>query len=229
VVPIDDAVVMAHAPSNRHTVTVGLDAEDGATAFVQDGRLMVEGIDIAAVTDLERSFSHDITNTLVAAALAMHLGATVPGIRTALGTHLLPPHRIQFVTTHDGISFYNDSKATVPHAVITAVRSFDSVVLIAGGRNKGLDLGVLQTMADRTRAVVAMGDAAEEIAAAFEGVAPVHRASGMDEAVGVARSLAQVGDAVLLSPGCTSFDAYANYGARGDDFIRAVRELVEVA
>ena len=64
---------------------------------------------------------------------------------------------------------------------------------------------------------------------AFEGAAPVHRVSGMDEAVRVARSLAQVGDAVVLSPGCTSFDAYANYGARGDDFIRAVRELVEVS
>ena len=229
VVPIDDAVVSRHAPTDRHTIRVGLDADGGATAFVRDQRLLVEGVDIADVAELERSFPHDITNTLVAAALAMHLGATVAGIRTALATHRLPPHRIQFVGTHDGISFYNDSKATVPHAVITAVRSFGSVVLIAGGRNKGLDLGPLRDVADRTRAVVAMGDATEEIVKAFEGAVPVHRVSGMDEAVRVARSLAEVGDAVVLSPGCTSFDAYANYGARGDDFIRAVRELVEVS
>lgn len=229
VVPVDDPVVLTYAPIDRHTVTVGLVDDHGATAFVEDGRLVLEGVDIAGIEDLERSFPHDITNTLVAAALAMHLGATIQGIRTALATHRLPPHRIQFVGMKDGISFYNDSKATVPHAVITAVRSFDSVVLIAGGRNKGLDLGALRAVSDRTRAVIAMGDAAAEVAEAFAGAVPVHRVSGMDEAVRVARSLAEVGDAVVLSPGCTSFDAYANYGARGDDFIRAVQELVEVS
>lgn len=228
VAPHDDPVVLRHVPDDRAVVIVGLDA-DGADAYRQDDRLIVSGVEIATVDQLERAFPHDITNTLTAAALALRLGATVHGIHAALATHRLPPHRIQHVATHGGISYYNDSKATVPHAVITAVRSFDSVVLLAGGRNKGLDLGDLGSIADRTRAVVAMGDAADEVAAAFDGAVPVLRAHGMDEALRVAQSVAQIGDAVLLSPGCTSFDAYANYGERGDDFIRAVHELVETS
>lgn len=229
VAPVDDEVVRAHLPPDRPRTIVGLEPAEGVDGFVEDGRLMLDGVDIAGVEDLERSFPHDVTNTLVAAALATRLGATVTGIRAALATHLLPPHRIQHVITSRGISFYNDSKATVPHAVVTAVRAFDSVVLIAGGKNKGLDLGGLRDIADRTRAVVAMGEAADEIVAIFDGETTVMRATSMDDAVRVALSVAEMGDAVLLSPGCTSFDAYPNYGARGDDFIRAVHELVEVS
>ncbi len=229
VAPADDPVVQSHLRPDRPNTIVGLDAGPGVDGFVQNGRLMLDGIDVAGLEDLERTFPHDVTNTLVASALALRLGATVTGIRVALGTHRLPPHRIQHVATSHGVSFYNDSKATVPHAVLTAVRAFDSVVLIAGGKNKGLDLGGLRDAAERTRVVVAMGEAADEIAAVFESTTTVMRASSMDEAVRIALSVAEIGDAVLLSPGCTSFDAYPNYGARGDDFIRAVHELVEVS
>ena len=140
-------------------------------------------------------------------------------------THQLAPHRIQHVADIEGVAFYNDSKATVPHAVNTAVAGFSSVVLIAGGKNKGLDLSELTETADRVRAVIALGDAADEVAAAFDGVKPVHRVPNMDQAVQTATTLAVEGDVVLLSPGCASFDQYPNYGARGDDFIRAVKEL----
>ncbi len=229
VAPSDDPVVQAHVRSDRPSTIVGLEPGSGIDGFVENGRLLLDGVDIAGLDDLERAFPHDVTNTLVAAALALRLGATVTGIRAALATHQLPPHRIQHVVTSHGVSFYNDSKATVPHAVLTAVRAFASVVLIAGGKNKGLDLGGLRGAAERTRAVVVMGDAADEIAAVFEGETTVLRATSMDDAVRVALSVAEIGDAVLLSPGCTSFDAYPNYGARGDDFIRAVHELVEVS
>lgn len=223
-----DPVVAQHIPSDRRSIAVAIDAGDGINAFVNDGELMLEGTSLGPVDQMPRSFDHDITNSLVAAALARHLGATVDGIRNAISTYELPPHRIQHVATINDISYVNDSKATVPHAVLTAVRSFPSVVLIAGGRNKDLDLSELADISDRARAVVAMGDAADEVAAAFTDGTPVHRASDMDDALRRATELAAPGDTVLLSPGCTSFDAYANYGARGDDFIRAVNELAEV-
>ena len=121
--------------------------------------------------------------------------------------------------------FYDDSKATTPHAAATAIAGFESVVLIAGGRNKGLDLRMLAEPADSIRAVVAIGEAAPEVAAAFTGVRPVTRAGSMDEAVRAAAEVARPGDAVLLSPGCASFDWYGSYGERGDDFARAVREV----
>ena len=118
--------------------------------------------------------------------------------------------------------YYDDSKATTPASVVAATRGFDSVVLIAGGRNKGLALGALTAVADRVRAVVAIGEAAPEVEAAFAGVRPVTRARSMDDAVTAARDLAQAGDVVLLSPGCASFDWYRYYAERGDDFASAV-------
>jgi UDP-N-acetylmuramoylalanine--D-glutamate ligase len=124
------------------------------------------------------------------------------------------------------VRWYDDSKATGPNAVSTAVRGFESVVLIAGGRNKGLDLGPLADHVDRIRGVVAIGEAAPLVEAVFTGRVPVVTAASMDDAVARAADLAEEGDAVLLSPGCASFDWYSSYAERGDDFARAVRALV---
>jgi len=135
-------------------------------------------------------------------------------------------HRVSLVTTAEGIAWYDDSKATAPHATLAAVRGFASVVLIAGGRNKGLDLSILAEAADHLRAVVAIGDAAGELVAAFDGVRPVQAAPSMADAVRAARAAAEPGDVVLLSPGCASFDWYSSYGERGDDFAAAVLELL---
>jgi UDP-N-acetylmuramoylalanine--D-glutamate ligase len=101
--------------------------------------------------------------------------------------------------------------------------------LIAGGRNKGLDLGPLADAAESVRTVVAIGEAAGDIAALFAGHAPVVTADSMDEAVARAAAAAVPGDVVLLSPGCASFDWYGSYGERGDDFARAVRAHVKGA
>jgi UDP-N-acetylmuramoylalanine--D-glutamate ligase len=106
------------------------------------------------------------------------------------------------------------------------VSGFDSAVLIAGGRNKGLDLGVLRALSSHLRGVVAIGEAGPLIASVFEGACPVESAASMDAAVAVAAGLAEAGDAVVLSPGCASYDWYRNYNERGDDFARAVRDLV---
>jgi len=99
-------------------------------------------------------------------------------------------------------------------------------VLLAGGKNKGLDLGALTAGADRVRAVVAFGEAAPAVVAAFSGVRPVVLVRTMHDAVARAAELAAPGDVVLLSPACASFDAYPNYGARGDDFAGEVRALI---
>jgi len=125
-----------------------------------------------------------------------------------------------------GVQWYDDSKATNPHAALAALRGFGSVVLIAGGRNKGLDLSVLSEAADRVRAVVAIGEAAPDVERAFAGLRPVTVATSMDDAVRAAAAYAQPGDAVLLSPGCASFDWYRSYGERGQDFEDAVDRLL---
>ena len=147
-------------------------------------------------------------------------------MRDALARYETMPHRVALVGEHGGVQFVDDSKATNPHATVHAVAAFDSVVLLAGGRNKGLDLAALAGAADRIRAVVAFGEAATEVRAAFAGVRPVEIADSMHAAVAAGAGLAQAGDVVLLSPACASFDAYANYGARGDDFAAEVRAYI---
>ena len=103
------------------------------------------------------------------------------------------------------------------------VRGFSSVVLIAGGRNKGLDLSALAGTVPPVRAVVAVGESAPEVTKAFAGRAPVRQAASMGAAVDAASSLAVPGDAVVLSPGCASFDWYSSYAERGDDFSALVK------
>jgi UDP-N-acetylmuramoylalanine--D-glutamate ligase len=180
---------------------------------------------LLAVGELPRRLPHDIDNSLAAAAAAMAAGANRDSCADVLRSFAGLPHRVQLVATVDGIGYYDDSKATTPASVRAALAGFDSVVLIAGGQNKGLDFSVLGADAERLRAVVAIGEAAGEVEAALGQHAVVTRAASMEEAVKLATDAARPGDAVLLSPGGASFDWYRNYAERGDDFARCVAGL----
>jgi UDP-N-acetylmuramoylalanine--D-glutamate ligase len=201
----------------------------GTGDFRVEGGVLVtpDGREIVDVASLQRSLPHDLENALAASAAALAAGADLDGVRTALREWRGSPHRVALVGDAGGVQWYDDSKATNPHAALAALRGFGSVVLIAGGRNKGLDLSILAEGADRVRAVVAIGEAAADVEKAFAGLRPVTVATSMDDAVRTAAGYAEPGDAVLLSPGCASFDWYQSYAERGDDFARAVGELVE--
>ncbi|HKA03996.1 MAG TPA: UDP-N-acetylmuramoyl-L-alanine--D-glutamate ligase [Acidimicrobiales bacterium] len=222
-----DPIVMTHladAPA-RH-VTFG---SQGADYHIDGDWLVGPPGRLAPLASMRRALPHDVTNALAAAALVLEsrLG-TVDGVAAALATFEGPHHRIELVADDGAVRFYDDSKATTPHAALTAIRSFDHVVLVAGGRNKGLDLAPMAVEPQRVRSVVAIGEAAPDLATIFAGVSPVTVAASMDDAVAAARAAAQPGDVVLLSPGCASFDWYGGYAERGDDFVRAVRAQVEV-
>jgi len=220
----DPAVMKALSTAPARHVTFG--AADGDYR-VREGELLTpSGELVVGVADLPRSLPHDVANALAAAATSLEAGATLDGVRGVLSSFRGLPHRVAFVIEADGIRWYDDSKATAPHATAAAVAGFEHVVLIAGGRNKGLDLSALADTADHVRAVVAIGESAPDVIAAFRQRVPVTEAASMDEAVAAARRAARAGDAVLLSPGCASFDWYHSYAERGDDFVRAVRDLV---
>lgn len=216
----DEAVVAhTHRLSSR-LVTFGHSTGDFC---VRGGNLVTgEGETIVAVDELARSLPHDVANVLAAVATAMGADGTIDACAGVARTFPGLPHRVELVGDSGGVRFFDDSKATTPASVLAAVSGFPSVVLIAGGRNKGLDMGVLRQAGDRLRAVVAIGEAALDVAAALDGVAPVTTAWSMDDAVAQALDVARAGDAVLLSPGCASYDWYRSYGERGDDFRRAV-------
>ena len=235
----DDPVVMSRAAGIRSRLTTFGARGDWR---VVDGVLTgPDAQQLVAADELWRCLPHDVSNALAAAAAALAAGASVEGVRTALRSFRGLPHRLSLVAEVDGVAYYDDSKATDPHAAATAVAGFASVVLLAGGRNKGLDLSVLAELAPRLRAVVAIGEAGPEVERAFAAAAaaaaaaadpadsvPVTLAASMDEAVAMARAHARPGDAVLLSPGCASYDWYSSYAERGDDFARAVREAATV-
>ena len=223
----DDAVMAAAAGAPGRVVTFGLDHGDWSVA---GGALRGPGGDVVAVAELERGLPHDLANTLAALAAATEAGATPAACRAAVVGFAGLPHRVQLVGESGGVRYYDDSKATTPASVLAALRGFESAVLIAGGRNKGLDLGPLAGEATRLRGVVAIGEAAPEVEAAFAGTAvPVTVAGSMAKAVEAAAAVARPGDAVLLSPGCASFDWYRNYAERGDDFAAEVAGLRERA
>lgn len=179
-----------------------------------------------------RQLPHDIDDALAAAALVLETKMATPEhVAAAMGAFHAPAHRIEFVATVDGVDYYDDSKATTPHAAVAAIRAFPNGVLIAGGRNKGLDLSSMGEAGRDLRAVVAIGEAADEIEAAFSSGVSVLRAGSMEIAVESAARVARPGDVVVLSPGCASFDWYptGGYPARGDHFARIVRALGQPA
>jgi UDP-N-acetylmuramoylalanine--D-glutamate ligase len=220
------AAIAATAGARRVGVSARADAA-GCFRVVRDELVYPDGAPIAPVSAMARRLDFDRTNALTAAAAALEVGADLPGVSAALRDYATMPHRVALVGKAGGVEWYDDSKATNPDATRRAISSFESVVLLAGGRNKGLDLSVLARESDRLRGVVAFGEAGAEVEAAFIGTAtPIERVQTMHDAVRVARGFAHPGDVVLLSPACASFDAYAGYAARGDDFAREVRTQV---
>jgi UDP-N-acetylmuramoylalanine--D-glutamate ligase len=171
---------------------------------------------------------HNQANALAALLASRLAGATPAQALSALRAFRPLAHRMELVADADGITYYDDSKGTNVGAVVASLDGFPRpVVLIAGGRDKGGDYGPLATVLGRGgRAAVLIGEAADKMQAAFAGVVPIERAATMDDAVDVARRLARPGDAVVLSPACSSFDMFRDYAHRAEVFRAAVAGVV---
>lgn len=219
----DDPIVMKHLRSlDCRQVTVGSNAADYG---IVSGHLVSPRGPIIEASELSRSLPHDRINALTATALALEAGlADIDSAARALSEFRGPKHRIEFVLEDGGVRYFDDSKATTPHAALTAIRSFDNIVLIAGGRNKDLDLSPMADEIQRLRGVILLGEARDDLARVFHGRCAISMVDSMAEAVERASDVAEPGDVVLLSPGCTSLDQYGGYAERGDDFARCVKE-----
>jgi UDP-N-acetylmuramoylalanine--D-glutamate ligase len=136
-------------------------------------------------------------------------------------------HRGATVAEAGGIRFVDDSKATNPHAALAAMEGLDRVVLIAGGRAKGVDLTPLAAAAPRLAAVVAIGEAAEELVRIFSSLVPTRTAASIEEAARIAFDLAPDGGTVLLAPACASQDMFTDYRERGERFAAAAARIAE--
>ena len=172
---------------------------------------------------------HNVQNALAASFLAYQGGVSREAIREALLSYRALPHRMEYVETVGGIAYYNDSKATNVDAAEKALAAFKQpVVLIAGGHDKKTPIdGFMTFVKGHTKHLVLLGEAAMRFRTAAEaaGIAHISMAGSMKEAIDLASRAAQGGDAVLLSPACSSYDMYHSYEERGDDFKRLVRQM----
>nr|WP_186348017.1 UDP-N-acetylmuramoyl-L-alanine--D-glutamate ligase [Pseudomonas lundensis] len=193
--------------------------------------LAFEFQNLMPVRELKVRGAHNQANALAALALGHAVGLPFDAMLSSLRTFTGLEHRCQWVRELDGVSYYNDSKATNVGAALAAIDGLGmdmdgKLVLIAGGDGKGADFSGLRDSVTRyCRAVVLIGRDADLIADALGDAVPQVRAASLDEAIAQCRALAQPGDAVLLSPACASFDMFKNYEERGQLFARAVGAL----
>jgi UDP-N-acetylmuramoylalanine--D-glutamate ligase len=212
VVPHDDALCLREARRGRaRVITFG----PGGDVIVDANALHLPG-------------AHNALNAAAAVAAVKPFNVPEETVARVLATFEGLPHRMVPVAMIGGVRYYDDSKGTNVGAAATAVLGVaeDKVVLIAGGRDKHGSYGPLaEAMKKKGRAAVLIGEAAARIEDALASIVPVAHAKSMEAAVKMSKALAQPGDAVLLSPACSSFDMFRDYKHRGDEFVSAVKAL----
>ncbi len=210
---------VANAPSRVLTVSAKHRNEGGWG--VEDEALHLPGIRVA-VDEMATNDPSFLVDLAAAGLLALELGAGPEAVTQCLRNFQPGAHRRRTVAVINGVGYVDDSKATNPHSALSAVAAFPSVVLIAGGLAKGLDVAPLAQAAN-LRYLVAIGEAAPVLLAAAR--VPAVAVATLEAAVQAAAKVANPGDVVLLAPGCASFDMFSDYAHRGDEFIRLVNGL----
>ncbi|MCI0347351.1 MAG: UDP-N-acetylmuramoyl-L-alanine--D-glutamate ligase, partial [Chloroflexi bacterium] len=197
----------------------------------------LEGGRVVALADLAIPGGHNVANALAAIAVGLLFGIQPLALRVAVRGFRGVEHRLETVAVVDGVRFVNDSQGTQPDAVIAALRAFKPpIVLIAGGRDKGVDLSELAgEVARRAAAAVVIGESGARLASLFgaAGLARIEAAPDLDTAVRTAAGLAReamaalsaAGATVLLSPAAASFDMFTDYAERGHAFKASVARL----
>nr|MCU0781349.1 UDP-N-acetylmuramoyl-L-alanine--D-glutamate ligase [Akkermansiaceae bacterium] len=213
--PEDTAVIRSGeqlGPLTARTVTF---ATEGGADWTSDGLVVRRHDEVVLdlIQDTGLRGYHNAENAMAAMAACEALGIPVDTMAPALLGCAPPRHRCELIRTLDGVEYLNDSKATNLHALESALRSqVRPVVLIAGGKDKGLDYApVLPLLARKTLACITFGQIAHPLAKVFSGAVPATAVATLADAVPLARSLAPRGSSVLLSPGTSSFDQFAGY------------------
>ncbi len=233
------AALAADTPARK--VWFNADMPDEDSYFVDDNERLVARIGVDAVPFLDTSAiglrgSHNRENVLAAAAVSVSAGVPLGAFAAAAKSFKPVAHRLEYVATIDGAAYYNDSIATSPERTLAGMRSFhEPLVLLLGGREKRLPLEELAGMAHgRAHTIICFGEAGTLLADAMDTFerpggprAAVLKEKTLSQAVDAAIRTARPGDVVLLSPACTSFDAYPNFERRGEEFRRLVLTRVE--
>ena len=179
-------------------------------------------------SEISMKGEHNLENVLAATCAAYLSGLSVRSVRRTIQNFKGVEHRLERVGVHDGVTYYNDSKATNVESAKRALQAFSKpVVLIMGGQDKGGDFEPLADLIkESVRRLILIGEAAGKIDRAVGGSAAVSKAADLQEAVVQASRAASPGDTVLLAPGCASFDMFDDYEHRGREFKESVARLI---
>ncbi len=225
----DWAIVRAgeHLPKLKARTLTFTTEDLPATVTCHDCEVREGDTLIMNLTETMMNQTHNTENVMAAFLACRALGVDEEVIRAAIRGFTPPGHRCELVRYLDGVMWLNDSKATNLHALEAAIKSQKTpVVLIAGGKDKGLDyISLAPLLREKVRATVVFGQIADQLYQEFSPVVPTSRESDVESCVRRAQELAQPGDVVLFSPGTSSFDMFTGYVQRGQVFRTAVLAL----
>ena len=191
---------------------------------IEDGYIVINNEKIMSLTNIKLVGKHNVQNVMISVMIAKALNISNEVINEAISNFKGVEHRIEFVKELDGVKYYNDSKGTNTDATITAIKSFDSnIILLVGGYEKGLSMDEMKKHMSSVKKVIGYGAAGNRIANDLVDDPIV--VTTLDEAVNIAHDIAIKGDIVLLSPTTSSYDQYKNYEERGKHFKQLVNKL----
>lgn len=227
----DHVVVRAGEDVGEFKASVAtFSTEVEADYTLQDGWICEAGEKVIDLSTTQLRGLHNAENAMAAYAACSFFGVKANDVNEALRGFAPPLHRCELVRTLDGVEYINDSKATNLHALDSALRSQSRrVVLIAGGKQKGLDYTeLLPRLESSAKGVVVFGEIAQQLYDTFQSLSDTvtaEMATSLEDAVSQARDMAEHGDTILFSPGTSSFDMFSGYEERGDCFRRIVNNM----
>ena len=213
--------------SRKQRVEIGAFMHGDQIIFRQNGQEQA----VLSCSDIQLKGEHNLENVLAAVAMTMVAGCTPQQVRQAVKEFRAVEHRLELVATINGVTFYNDSKATNVDATVKALESFPANIhIILGGKDKGSDYTVLNPLLrERVKRAYLIGAASDKIASHLQNSTAIVRSGTLERAVHQAFDAAKPGDVVLLAPACASFDQFENYEQRGRVFKELVQALSRAA
>ncbi len=203
------------------------DEEEGCEFKMRNGYIFHQEEPFVCLEETNLRGLHNAENIMAAAGAAQAAGVGLEDMKKTLKTFCPPPHRCELIRTLNEVEWLNDSKATNLHALESALRALTRpIVLIAGGKEKGLDYTPLsEVLRERTLATVTFGEIGAKLGKLFSQSVQTESVDTLEEAVRAAQSLAPAGATVLFSPGTSSFDQFSSYVERGEAFRKYVNQL----
>ena len=222
---VDDELVMHYSKDVKCEIIDFSLKRCDVDVYLKDGEVFFREEHLFYVKDLKVVGMHNVSNAMIACVMALKLGVSKEDVEKAITSFKGIEHRIEYIGEKDGIKFYNDSKATNTQAACIGLNSFEkNIILLAGGKDKGISFDEMHEYDDRVKHCFTFGQTKEKIAKEFTRST---QCETMIDALHEALVIAKSGDVILLSPACSSYDQFKSYEQRGDIFREECLNIIQ--